>query len=333
MSTTTYVLRRLVAAVLVLLVIAALTFLVFHLLPNDVSQASCGKPCTAERREAVRHFLGYDQPVLVQVADFLRGIVAGRTYGDGTAAVVCHAPCFGYSFRLNESVTALIGDRFPVTASIALGAALLWTVVGVTAGVVAALRRGTWMDRAAMASTVVGVSAPTYLVGLVGIYVFGFRLNVLPVGTYVPLLQDPVGWAWHLTLPWVVLAVASAAIYTRMTRGQLLEVLGDDFVRTARAKGLPERRVVLHHALRNALLPIVTIFGLDLGALLGGAVITEKIFSMQGLGSLLIDSVGNLDLPVVLGVTLFSAFLIVLANLVVDLAYGWLDPRVTRSGG
>jgi peptide/nickel transport system permease protein len=332
MTTASYLVQRILQAVLVLLLIAALTFFVFHLLPTDITQASCGKPCTPERQQAVRHFYGYDQPLVAQFWDFLRGIVTGRTYGSGAAAVHCNAPCFGYSFRLHESVTTLIGQYFPVTASIAIGAAVLWLVFGVSAGVIAALRRGTWVDRLTTASTVVGVSAPAYLVGLVGIYIFGFKLNVLPVGTYVPLTQDPIGWAWHLVLPWCVLAVLSAAIYTRITRSQLLEVLDENFVRTARAKGIRERRVVIRHALRNALLPVVTLFALDLGSLLGGAVITEKIFSMQGLGSLLIDSVNQLDLQVVLGVTLFSAFLIVLANLLVDLAYSRLDPRVSRNG-
>ncbi len=332
MATATYVVQRVLQAVLVLLLIAALTFLVFHLLPTDITQASCGKPCTPERQAAVRHFYGYDQPMVQQFWEFLRGIVTGRSFGTGAAAVHCSAPCFGYSFRLHASVTSLIGQYFPVTASIAVGAAVLWVLIGVSSGVLAALRRGTWVDRLATASTVVGISAPAYLVGLVGIYVFGFKLNVLPVGTYVPLTQDPVGWAWHLVLPWCVLAFLSAAVYTRITRSQMLEVLDEGYVRTARAKGIRERRVVTRHALRNALLPVVTLFGLDLGSLLGGAVITEKIFSMQGLGSLLIDSVGQLDLPVVLGVTLFSGFLIVLANLLVDLAYSRLDPRVSRNG-
>jgi peptide/nickel transport system permease protein len=332
MDTASYLVRRIIAALLVLLLVAALTFLVFQLLPSDITQASCGKPCTPERQQAVRHFYGYDKSLVVQFGEFLRGIVAGRTFGSGAAAVHCGTPCFGYSFRLHESVTTLIGQYFPVTASIAVGAAVLWMLLGVSTGVLAALRRGTWVDRLATASTVVGISTPAYLVGLVGIYIFGFKLNVLPVGTYVPLTQDPLGWAWHMVLPWCVLALLSAAVYTRITRSQMLEVLDESYVRTARAKGIRERRVITRHALRNALLPVVTLFGLDLGSLLGGAVITEKIFSMQGLGSLLIDSVGQLDLPVVLGVTLFSAFLIVLANLLVDLAYSRLDPRVSRNG-
>jgi peptide/nickel transport system permease protein len=332
MGTAAYVVQRFLQAALVLLLLAALTFLMFHLLPTDVTQASCGKPCTPERQAAGRHFYGYDQPMVQQFWDFLRGIVTGRSFGTGTAAVHCNAPCFGYSFRLHASVTSLIGQYFPVTASIAIGAAILWVIVGVSTGVLAALKRGTWLDRLATASTVAGISAPSYLVGLVGIYVFGFKLNVLPVGTYVPLTQSPVDWVWHLVLPWCVLAFLYAAVYTRITRSQVLEVLDENYVRTARAKGIKERRVITRHALRNALLPVVTLFGLDLGSLLGGAVITEKIFSMQGLGSLLIDSVNQLDLPVVLGVTLFSAFLIVLANLVVDLTYSRLDPRVSRNG-
>ncbi|AKU15657.1 ABC transporter permease [Luteipulveratus mongoliensis] len=326
-----YVVRRLLGALVVLLVVTFLTFLMFHLLPTDVSQASCGKPCTAERKEEVRHLLGYDKSTLAQLVDFLRGLAVGRTFGSGASEVHCSAPCFGYSFRLNDTVTGQIIDRFPVTLSIALGAAVLWSVIGVTSGVLAALKRGTWLDRSVMATTTLGVSAPTYLIGLVAIYLLGFKANVLPVGTYVPLTESPVQWAWHLVLPWIVLAVASAAVYTRLTRSQLLEVMGDPFIRTARAKGLRERRVVTRHGLRNALLPIVTVFGLDLGTLLGGAVITEKIFSMPGLGSLLIEAVGNLDLPVILGVTLFSACLVVLANLVVDLTYSRLDPRVRQT--
>ncbi|SHG54326.1 peptide/nickel transport system permease protein [Jatrophihabitans endophyticus] len=329
--TVRYVARRLASTLVVLLVIATLSFVIFQLLPSDVSQASCGKPCTAQRRAEVRQFLGYDHSVLVQLWDFVRGVVVGRSYGEGGARVDCSAPCFGYSFRLSDTVASLIGQRFPITASIAVGGALVWLFAGVVGGVVAALRRGTALDRAALASTVVGVSAPTYLVGLAGIYLLGFKLDVLPVGNYVPFTASPGQWAYHLVLPWLVIAFTEAAIYTRFTRSQLLETMSEDYVRTARAKGLRERRVVVRHGLRNALLPVVTLFGLDLGVLLGGAVITEKIFSMQGLGALLVDSINNLDLPVVLGITLFSAVLIVLANLVVDIAYAVLDPRITES--
>ncbi|MFC4144754.1 ABC transporter permease [Micromonospora mangrovi] len=321
---------RLLAMVATLLAVSVLTYAVFYLLPADPAQLSCGKPCTPQRLADARAFMGYDESWIRQYLDFLAGIVAGRTFGAGPAAVHCAAPCFGYSFRLNESVTQLIVERAPVTFSVALGAALLWLLLGVGAGVVSAVRRGGVLDRLAMTGATIGVSAPSYLVGLLGILLFGFTLNVVPVSGYVPLTEDPVGWLWHLILPWCVLALLTAAIYARLTRGQMLEALAEDYVRTARAKGLRERRVVGRHALRNVLIPVVTVFGLDLGSLLGGAVITERVFSMPGLGSLLLDAVGNVDLPLIVGVTLFAAFLIVLANFLVDLVYGVLDPRIGR---
>jgi peptide/nickel transport system permease protein len=330
MRTLRYVALRLLGMVGTLLVISVLTYAVFYLLPADPALLSCGRPCTPQRLAEASAFMGYDKPWIQQYADFLGGIVAGRHFGSGLAAVECAAPCFGYSFRLNEPVTQLIVARAPVTFSIALGAALLWLVIGVGAGVLAAIRRGTMVDRTAMLLSTVGVSAPSYLVALLGILLFGFTLDMVPVGGYVPLTEDPVRWAWHLVLPWSVLALLSAAVYARLTRGEMLEVLGEDYIRTARAKGLRERRVIGRHGLRNVLIPVVTVFGLDLGTLLGGAVISERVFSMPGLGALLLDAVGTVDLPLIVGVTLFSAFLVIVANFLVDLAYGALDPRVSR---
>jgi peptide/nickel transport system permease protein len=324
-----YVTLRLLGMAATLLVVSVLTYLVFYLLPADPARLSCGRPCTPQRLADASAFMGYDKPWLRQYWDFLAGIVAGRSFGTGAAAVDCAAPCFGYSFRLNESVTQLIAERAPVTFSIAIGAALLWLVVGVAAGTLAAVRRGTVADRATMTLATIGVSTPSYLAGLLGILLFGFTLDMVPVGGYLPLAEDPVGWAWHLVLPWCMLALLSSAIYARLTRSQMLGVLSEDYIRAARAKGLRERRVIGVHALRNVLIPVATVFGLDLGSLLGGAVITERVFSMQGLGALLLDAVGNLDLPLIVGVTLFSAFLVILANFVVDLVYGVLDPRVT----
>jgi peptide/nickel transport system permease protein len=320
---------RVLGMVAVLLVVSALTYAVFFLLPSDPAQLSCGKPCTPQNLALARAFMGFDKPVWQQYLAFLGGIVNGRDYGSGAAAIHCAAPCFGYSFQLGAPVTQLIAGRVPVTFSIALGAAVLWLVAGVAAGTGAAVRRGTALDRTAMAFSVLGVSTPTYLVGLLGILLLGFTLDVVPVNGYVPLTENPVQWLWHLVLPWCVLAFVSAAGYARLTRAQMLEVLGEDYIRTARAKGLRERRVIGRHALRNVLIPVVTLFGLDLGQLLGGAVITERVFSMPGLGALLIDAVQNLDLPLIVGVTLFSAFLIIVANAAVDLLYGVIDPRVT----
>ncbi len=323
--------RRSASSLLVIVLIALSLFAIFFILPTDPAQLSCGRPCTPDQLAQVKRFMDLDQPWPAQFWAYLSGIAVGRTFGDGPAAIHCAAPCFGYSFRLRESVTDLIASRFPVTASIALGAAVLWLLIGVATGVWSALNRGRWVDRTILAASVVGVSTPAYLAGLLAIGIFALTLPIFPSGGYVPLAEDPAGWAGHLLLPWLVLAVLSAASYTRITRSQMVTALSEDYIRTARSKGMPERTVVGRHALRNAVLPVVTIFGLDLGGLLGGAVLTERVFSMQGLGALLLDAVANLDLQVLVGVTLFAACLIILANLVVDVAYTLVDPRVRRS--
>ncbi|MEV5964439.1 ABC transporter permease [Kribbella sp. NPDC051952] len=325
-----FILRRLFAALLVMLALSLAVYLVFYAIPADPAHLACGKPCTPDRLETARHFMQLDQTTLQQYLSFLKGIFAGRTFGDGTAAVHCNAPCFGYSFPLARPVTTLIFDRLPITASIAIGAAILWLVLGVSLGVVAALNRGRLLDRLSVGVALIGVSTPSFLLGLLAILVFGFWLNMVPVNGYVPLTESPVDWAWHLVTPWLVLAVLQAASYIRLTRSQMIEELSLDYITTARAKGAGEARVVVTHGLRGVLVPIITLFGLDLGGLLGGAILTEKVFSMQGLGDLLISAVAQLDVAVVVGVTLFSAFLIILANLVVDVVHGVLDPRVSH---
>lgn len=325
-----FLVRRLASAVLVMLALSFAVYLIFYALPADPAHLACGKPCTPDRLEQARHFMQLDQSTIQQYLSFLKGIFAGRTFGEGAAAVQCNAPCFGYSFPLARPVTTLILERLPITASIALGAAVLWLVIGVSLGVVAALKRGKLLDRLAVGSALIGVASPSFLVGLLAILVFGFWLNMVPVNGYVPLTESPVDWAWHLVTPWLVLALLHAASYIRLTRAQMLEELNLDHVTTARAKGAGEARVVLTHGLRGALVPIVTLFGLDLGSLLGGAILTEKVFSMQGLGELLISAVSQLDVAVVVGTTLFAAFLIILANLVVDMVHGMLDPRVSH---
>lgn len=326
-----YIAFRLLGVVVVLLVVTALTYIIFYLLPSNPAQLSCGKPCTPENLARAKEYLGLNLPWYGQLWEFLKGIVVGRSFGAGSGAIVCAAPCLGYSFQLNTSVTDLILSHFPVTASIAVGAAVLWLAAGVFGGTIAAIRRGKGADRAVMTVAIAGVSTPAYLVGMLLILLFGFRLGWLPTGGYEPLTEDPVGWFLHLILPWCALAFISAAVYARLTRGELLEQFGQDYVRTARAKGLTERAVVMRHGLRNALIPVVTLFGLDLGVLLGGAVITERVFSMQGIGSLLITAIGTLDLQVVVGVTLFAAILIAVANVIVDIVYGVIDPRVNAA--
>lgn len=319
---------RLVQALAVLVVITFITFAIFEFLPADPAQLACGKPCTPENLALARSYMGLNDPWYQQFWTYLSGIVTGTTYGSGADAVHCSAPCLGYSFRLSTPVTELIANRLPVTISVALGAAVLWMVIGVSTGVVSALRRGSAVDRTIMTGTVLGISSPAYLVGLLGILVLGFKADVVPVSGYVPFSVSPIDWLWHLALPWTVLAVLSAAVYTRMVRSEMLETLDEDHVRTARAAGLPERRVLANHVLRSISVPVLTYFSLDLGGLLGGAVITEKVFSIQGLGALLMDAVGATDIQLVMGVTLVSAVAIVGMNVLADVVVAAVDPRV-----
>jgi peptide/nickel transport system permease protein len=320
-----YLALRLVGILLVLLLIAVATFAIFYLLPSDPARLACGRPCSDADLVKIREYMGVDQPWFVQLGEFLKGIVAGRSFGAGT---VCDAPCFGYSFRLNASVTDLIAARFPATASIAVGGAILFLILGVAGGLAASLRRNTIVDRGIMLFSITGVSTPVYLAGVLAILIFGFWLRVLPVSGYVPFEDSPAEWLRRLVLPWIAIAFVYAAVYARLTRGEMLEVLGQDYIRTARAKGLRESRVVARHGLRTALLPVITVLGLDLGALLGGAVIVERVFAIPGMGSLLLDSVSFVDVQAIVGLTLFAAFLVVALNLAVDLVYGILDPRV-----
>jgi peptide/nickel transport system permease protein len=327
MRTLRFVAARFGGMVVVLLAITFFTFAVFYLLPSDPARISCGRPCTPQNLELARNFMGFDKSWFQQYLDFLVGIVKGRTFGSGATAIVCSIPCLGYSFQQNQDVTSLILSRLPITASLAIGAAILWLAAGVATGVLSALKRGSMVDRLTMSISLAGVSAPTFLVGLLGLLLFGFTLNMVPVSGYVALTQDPLQWAWHLILPWVILAFVNAAIYARLTRAQMLDVMGEDFIRTARASGLPERTVIGKHALRNVLLPLTSVFAVDLGGLLGGAVITERIFALPGLGGLTMDAVHQTDLPLLIGITLFAAFLAIFANFLADVLYGVLDPR------
>ncbi|MGO2861577.1 MAG: ABC transporter permease [Brevibacterium sp.] len=331
MTRAKFIASRTLGAIIVLLIIAAACFAIFYLMPSNPAQYSCGKPCSPDRLAEVERYLGVDQAWWKQLFDFLGGIVSGRTFGEGTAAIHCNAPCFGYSFRLRESVTDLIVSRLPITVSLTLGAAVLWGIGGIAAGLIASLKRGTFTDSTVMGAAITGISAPTYLLGLLGVLLFGFTLNVLPIGGYVPLTENPAMWAFHLILPWIVLAIANGAIYARLTRGQMLEVLSQDYIRTARAKGLSETVVIGKHGLRNLVVPLTTLFAIDVGGLLGGAVITEKVFALGGVGTLLLEAVSSLDIQVIVGVTLFAAAIVIIANLLADLSYSFLDPRIRTS--
>ncbi|KAA2261055.1 ABC transporter permease [Solihabitans fulvus] len=326
-----YTLRRLGVAALLLLVICALTFVIFYVMPDDPAQQACGKACGPERIAQIRDTLGLDRPLYHQFGSYLVGVFAGRTYGTGALSVHCGFPCLGFSFQTNEPVWRLLVTRLPVSVSIAIGAAVLWLVVGVTAGVISALRRGSLWDRAAMAAALGGISLPIYLTALLFQYVLVIKLGWLPHPHAVSLFVDPLAWVQSMIMPWTTLALLYAGLYARLARGEMVESLGRDFVRTARAKGLPERTVVLRHALRPAMTPVVTVFGMDLGALLGGALITESVYGLPGVGKLASDAINSADQPVILGVTLFAAGFIVLANVAVDLVYALLDPRVRHA--
>ncbi|MGN6242741.1 MAG: ABC transporter permease [Motilibacteraceae bacterium] len=323
----TYLLRRVVAMFLMLIALSIVTFLLFAALPVDPAALTCGKSCSPQVIAQNRVRLGLDKPLTVQYEQFVKGIFVGRTYGSGTATFECPAPCLGYSFRQGENVTTLIVKRLPVTAALAVGACILWLLAGVSVGILAALRRGRWQDRTSMGIALVGYSFPSFFIGLLLLFFIIIKFS-LPYPSYVPFSQDPKGWFNAYYLAWITLAIVYAAFYARLTRNQMLETLGEDYIRTARAKGLPERLVIRRHAFRAGLTPIVTAAGLDLAGLLGGVVITEQIFNLPGMGKLAVDSVLQADLPVITAVVLVTATFVIVANLVVDVLYAVIDPRV-----
>jgi peptide/nickel transport system permease protein len=326
---TWYIIRRLVVSLLVLLAVSFCVFMLFYSGPSDPARIMCGKPCQPERLAQVKHFMGTDKGAFVQWLDFLKGLFVGRTYGSGAEAAHCAAPCFGFSFDQRQSVTTLIWSRLPVTASIAFGGAAVSLLLGMTLGPLAAIFRGRPLDGLVRGGSLLLVATPTYLLGLLAILVFGFKLNMVPVSGYVALTSDPVQWAWHLVLPWCVIGFINAAGYARFARNQMLDELGSDYLLAQRATGAP-RRIVRKAARRSVWVPITTLFGLDLAMLLGGSIFTEKVFSMHGIGDLLIGGVSSHDLGIVVGTALFGAALIIIGNLVVDVVQGFIDPRVRR---
>ncbi|HET9893327.1 MAG TPA: ABC transporter permease [Streptosporangiaceae bacterium] len=314
----TFLVRRLALGLLVLWVITVAVFVLFFVAPHNVARLIAGKLATPQTVAVVSQRLGLNRPVLDQYWSFL-----GRL-GHGN---------LGYSFYSNEPVSTLLSSRIAVSASLALGAAVIWLAIGVATGVLAATRPRSLPDRTLTVLSLGFYSMPTFLLGIVVLYLLFFRLHLagadlFPGSGYVPLTADPLEWARHLVLPWLSLALTAAAAYTRLTRAAMLDVLGEDFVRTAAAKGLTRNRVIYRHALRAAITPVTTQFGIDVGVLLGGAVVTEQIFGLPGLGQIAVQSIVTQDLPVIVAiVTLASAF-VVLANIAVDILYAVLDPRV-----
>jgi peptide/nickel transport system permease protein len=323
-----YLTGRLAAMAAILLLVCLFTYAVFFLLSPDPAVQVCGKSCTPERIDQIRQNLGLDRPFWTQFLTFLGGLFAGRTYGEGAGAVQCAAPCLGYSFQSSQSVTDMIEQRLPVSATVAIGAAVLWLLVGVVSGLVGAVKQGTWVDRVLTGLTLGGLSVPNYVLALVLQFVLVVQLQWLPFPQAVPFGEDPGRWFLNFVMPWIVLAVGYAAAYTRLTRASVIDTLQENFLRTARAKGLAPRLVWRRHALRPALTPVVTVFGMDFAGLLGGALITETVFGLNGVGKMAADSIAKNDQPVIMGVTLLAAFFVVVGNVVVDVVYTVIDPRV-----
>jgi peptide/nickel transport system permease protein len=314
-----YIIRRLLWVLLLLFVVSALTFIIFYLLPSaDPAQLRAGRQPNPELVEQIRHNLGLDKPWYQQYFDYMK-------------QVFLHFD-FGYSYQNTISVKEQIFDRLPATISLALGAAVVWLTVGISVGIISAIKSRTLIDRIAMGTALVAISAPVYWLGLLCLYLFANDIGRWKIfsgaGSYVPFSQDPAQWFSSLILPWFVLAAAFAAFYARLLRSNLIETMGEDYIRTARAKGLGERRVIFRHGLRSAITPIVTAAGLDIGILLGGAILTETVFNIPGIGRLVFDSIQHSDLPMIQGTVLIGTFFIVMANLVVDILYAFLDPRV-----
>lgn len=321
-----YVMRRLLWSIVMLVLVIASVFLIFFVLPggaggdapgghSKVAILFAGKNPRPELVEQVEKRLGLDQPVYMQFAKYLGRAVQGD---------------LGTSFQTQEEVTGALIRRLPATASLAFGASIIWLVMGVSIGVISALKRRSLLDRGSMVFALIGVSMPTFWLGLIAVFAFDSGWNIYDTGSYVPITEDPIQWFKVMWVPWLVLALTSAAIYARMVRGNVLEVQGEDYIRTARAKGLRERSVT-RHALRSALTPVVTMYGLDLGILLGGAVITEQIFNIPGIGDYAVQAIRSQNLPIILGTTVFAATFVILANLIVDVVYAALDPRVRYS--
>jgi peptide/nickel transport system permease protein len=331
---TRFIIRRIIGILAILWIVSLVTFLIFFMVPKALGSNPAvlfaGRSPSAAALENITKKLGLDEPILTQYWHFFTGIFTGRHFNNGPSTTYCPPPCLGYSFKNNQAVWQEITSDLPVTISLAIGAAVIWLTAGVLTGIISALKPGSLFDRAAMGIALAGVSLPVYFTGLIALAAFsyGSPFTILKNVHYTPFLDNPVSWARNLILPCVCLAFLYAALYARLTRASMIETMGEDYVRTARAKGLPERTVIGKHGLRAALTPIVTIFGLDLGGLLGGAVLTETVFGFNGIGKLAITAIGDQDLPVVLGVTMFAAFFIVVANLVVDVLYAVVDPRV-----
>lgn len=313
-----FFIRRILQGALVVWIISVVVFVLFFVAPNNVARKLAGRNASVQTVETIRENLGLDEPILQQYGEFLNRLL----HGD-----------LGYSYYTDQPVTQVIADALPITASLAVGAAVIWLVVGIGIGLLSALRPRSLADRIGTGFAMFFYSMPTFLLGLLLLYFLYYQLNqagftFFPASGFVPI-SDGVGeWARHMILPWITLALVLAGTYIRLTRGSMLDVLGEDFMRTARAKGIRESRVTMRHGFRAGVTPIVTQFGVDVGTLIGGVLITEQVFGIQGLGYKAVHAVIQGDLPVVLGVVMIASIFTVVANILVDFSYAFLDPRV-----
>jgi peptide/nickel transport system permease protein len=332
-----YVVKRVLSGVIVVALVSMAIFLLFWYGPSSPAQPLCDREtsnrCTPERLHRYEHQLGYDNPVYEEYGKFVKGVFAGREIQIGPSTYKCNAPCFGFSYRTKQPVWQEMRSRLPATFSVAIGGGFLYLALGIPVGVAAARRRGSVADKALVSSALVVSSIPYYLIALMSWLIVTVILQIPVISNtgYYAITENPAKWFTSLVLPWAALGLFGCTTYTRYARGAMVEALSEDYIRTAKAKGLATRKVVYKHGLRSALVPVVTIFGIDFGVLLAGTIFTERIFEIQGIGWWSLQAVYSRDLPVVQATAIFTAVMVIATNIIVDVIYSILDPRVRLS--
>ena len=334
-----YLIRRLLWAVVLFVAVTIVTYVIFFLIPADPAARACGQQVTPECVARAKHYLGLDRPVYVQYAKFMGRLLPFDIESLSAGGSPFKRPSLGISFANRQPVNNIVAHAAPVTASLVFGGAVTWLLISIPIGILSALRPRSALDRGAMVFVLIGISAHPVWIGLIFLYLFAFKVHIFPLGEYCNMINPPAGtqcggpvqWFYHLILPWITFAILFAALYVRMIRANVIETLNEDYVRTARAKGAPESRVLKNHVLRNAMLPVVTMLGMDIALGLGGAIFTENVYDLPGLGRVLRLSLDNFDLPTTQGIVVFGTVAIIMFNLIVDLLYAAIDPRIRLS--